>query len=118
MDAPSLTVREWAGSDPERIVLGHGLEGTLPEGYLPFDSIDAVLRHLYEEKKQSLLVEGGARTLQSFLDAGLWDELCVETAPFSLGEGVRAPQLPGGLRLVRQEEYDGRTILTYERNSQ
>ena len=66
VDAPSLTVREWAGSDPERIVLGHGLEGTLPEGYLPFDSIDAVLRHLYEEKKQSLLVEGGARTLQSF----------------------------------------------------
>ena len=48
VDAPSLTVREWAGSDPERIVLGHGLEGTLPEGYLPFDSIDAVLRHLYE----------------------------------------------------------------------
>ena len=46
VDAPSLTVREWAGSDPERIVLGHGLEGTLPEGYLPFDSIDAVLRHL------------------------------------------------------------------------
>lgn len=118
VDAPSLTVREWAGSDPERIVLGHGLEGTLPEGYLPFDSIDAVLRHLYEEKKQSLLVEGGARTLQSFLDAGLWDELRVETAPFCLGEGVRAPQLPGGVRLVRQEEYDGRTIQFYERNGQ
>ena len=110
--------REWAGSDPERIVLGHGLEGTLPEGYLPFDSIDAVLRHLYEEKKQSLLVEGGARTLQSFLDAGLWDELRVETAPFCLGEGVRAPQLPRGVRLVRQEEYDGRTIQFYERNGQ
>ena len=77
-----------------------------------------MLRHLYEEKKQSLLVEGGARTLQSFLDAGLWDELRVETAPFCLGEGVRAPQLPGGLRLVRQEEYDGRTIQFYERNGQ
>ena len=116
VDKPSLTVRQWAGPGPERIVLGHGLDTALPEGYHPFDSIDGVLRHLYEEKKQSLLVEGGARTLQSFLDAGLWDELRVETAPFCLGEGVRAPQLPRGLRLSRQERYDGRTIQTYERN--
>ena len=43
---------------------------------------------------QSLLVEGGACLLQSFIDADLWDEVHVETAPFLLKNGVQAPILP------------------------
>ena len=52
-----------------------------------------VLRELAARKIDSLLVEGGARLLRSFLDEGLWDEARVETSPVLLGEGVEAPVL-------------------------
>lgn len=115
VDSPRLTVREWSGNDPERIVLGRVSQKEIPDGFVAFDNIEAALRHLYAEKKQSLMVEGGATTLQSFLDSGQWDEIRVETASFCLGDGIRAPQLPRNLRLVKAEHYDDRTIMTYER---
>ena len=48
---------------------------------------------LYREGIIGLLVEGGTATLQSFIDAGLWDETRIETAPVELGDGVAAPVL-------------------------
>ena len=42
---------------------------------------------------QSLLVEGGAQTLQSFIDADLWDEMFIERSDMVLGDGVRAPKI-------------------------
>ena len=44
------------------------------------DIIPQILSHLHARGIQSLLVEGGARLLQSFIDAGAWDEAYVETA--------------------------------------
>lgn len=114
-DRPQLNVREWAGRDPERILLSHASDENIPDGFAHFSTIEAVLQHLYAERKQSLLVEGGAQTLQSFLDADCWDAIRVETAPFCLGEGIRPPQLPPHLRQISRAEYDGRIITTYER---
>lgn len=108
-DKPSLTTREWSGKSPERIVLTHHSEG-VPEGFKQFDSIDAVLNHLYEEQKQSLIVEGGAKVLQQFIDRSLWDEIRVEIAPITISEGVKAPSLPVNAKLNRHEEYDGNII--------
>ena len=65
---------------------------------------------------QSLLVEGGASTLQSFLDADCWDAIRVETGTISVPCGTRAPQLPKDIRLVDREIFDGNIIETYERN--
>lgn len=113
-DHPQLNVRLWTGRDPERIVLTHQ-PASVPEGFSAFDSIDAVLDHLYAEGKQSLIVEGGAQTLQAFLDRGLWDELRVETAPLVINEGVRAPQMPGGIELESQQDYDGQIIRVYRK---
>lgn len=59
--------------------------------------ISQLLKSLYDEGVTSLLVEGGAVTLQSFIDAGYWDEAYVETAPLVLHEGVRAPALSQAL---------------------
>lgn len=108
-DHPQLNTRDWSGSNPERIVLTHNQE-CVPEGFLSFDSIDKALTHLYDEQKQSLIVEGGANVLQQFIDRDLWDEIRMETAPFSITEGVRAPQLPDNARLYKKEEYDGNSI--------
>lgn len=100
---PQLTTRCWAGDSPERLVLRH--PGT----------IAGVLEHLYAEGKQSLIVEGGAKTLRSFLEADMWDEIRVETAPVVLTGGTPAPALPADIRLADMQEYDGNQIITYRR---
>ena len=102
-DQPQLNVRDWVGSDPERIVLSHQT------------SIGEVLHRLYETGRQSLIVEGGSRTLQSFLQQGLWDEIRIETAPLTVGEGTPAPQIPAGARVVQCHCYDGNVIMVWEK---
>lgn len=104
---PQLNVREWSGTDPERIVLRHP------------DTPQRILDRLFEEHKQSLIVEGGAVTLNSFLSAGLWDEIRVETALDQvISEGTHAPQLPSNLVLLSQKVYDHQLICTYERKEE
>ena len=106
---PQLNTRDWAGKSPRRIVLDShhpaftGLDFSKPV-------IPQVLDWLYAEKCQSLIVEGGRATLQSFIDAGMWDEIRVETAPVTVSDGTPAPQLPTGIRLASQKEYDGNII--------
>ena len=56
-----------------------------------------LLQRLYEEGILSLLIEGGAATLSSFLSLGLYDRLLVEVALKTLGEGVLAPAIPSAL---------------------
>lgn len=101
---PSLTTRYWPGPDPQRIVLGNGMD------------IHRLMEELYQRQVQSLVVEGGAKTHLSFIAAGLYDEIRVETAPFLVGDGTPAPHLPGGLRLESQQHYDGNTITNYRRD--
>lgn len=120
LDNPSLTVRRWAGNSPVRITLDRDLR--IPEYYnlkdgsvptLIFTSREAesrpgleyirldfgqpvlpqVLHQLYLRRVDSLLVEGGATLLKHFLKEDLWDEARVETSPFDLTGGVRAPEM-------------------------
>ncbi len=109
MEHPQLTVREWSGPNPEKLVLT-----SQPTKAGEYATPAEILSHLYAEKKQSLIVEGGAKTLQSFLDAGLWDEIRIESAPFTVNEGIEAPKLPENIRVVKVEKYVN-TIITYER---
>ncbi len=108
-ERPQLTTRDWAGPSPRRIVIDSrhpafpGLDFSRPV-------IPQILEWLYNEKCQSLIVEGGAKTLQSFIDAGLWDEIRVETAPVTVTEGTPAPKLPANTRLITQNDYDGNII--------
>lgn len=100
---PRLTVREWSGPDPLRLVLHGGI--TLPR----------LLADLHQQHVQSLMVEGGAKTLQSFIDAGLWDEIRVETSCLLVSEGTKAPVLPAGLTLWQHEVYDDNVVDTFGR---
>ena len=109
LEHPQLTVREWSGPNPEKLVLT-----SHPTREGEYATPAEALAHLYEEKKQSLVVEGGVKTLQSFLDAGLWDEIRIETAPFTVGKGIEAPKLPEKVRITKVEKYVN-TIVTYER---
>ena len=71
-----------------------------------------ILDELYATSVQSLIVEGGAKTLNSFINLGLWDEIRVETAPFAIGKGVAAPRLPDNAVVQTRETVDGNEIKT------
>ncbi len=98
---PLLTVREWCGPNPSRLVIDR-------QHPLNLDSLHA-------HGIQSLIVEGGSKTLQSFIDQSLWDEIRVETAPFTVTDGTRAPLLPGNAVLRSREQYDGNQIDRFQR---
>ncbi len=70
-------------------------EGSFVEAVaLDFDNLlPSLLTYLSEQKINSLFIEGGAKTLQMFIDSGLYDEIEREISPIILGEGIPAPQI-------------------------
>ena len=93
-DKPSLTVREWYGSSPKRYVVS-SQSLTLPDGFhlIQTTRVEGILKRLYEDGIQTVLVEGGAELLQSFIDSGEWDECYVEKGDLTLCGRVKAPVL-------------------------
>jgi diaminohydroxyphosphoribosylaminopyrimidine deaminase/5-amino-6-(5-phosphoribosylamino)uracil reductase len=55
--------------------------------------IPQILTHLHALQIQSVIVEGGSKTLQSFVDSKLWDEARVFVGDKTFGRGVEAPRL-------------------------
>ncbi|MFT3753088.1 MAG: RibD family protein [Paludibacter sp.] len=121
LDNPSLTVRNWSGKSPIRIAIDR--QGRIPENFnikdgsiptlifterpyldaknleyiqVEFDgrNLNIILRKIYERNIHSVLVEGGATILNSFIEAGLWDEANIEISPVCINEGVAAPKIP------------------------
>jgi diaminohydroxyphosphoribosylaminopyrimidine deaminase / 5-amino-6-(5-phosphoribosylamino)uracil reductase len=119
-DDPALTTRLWAGSNPTRVVLcgEHDIpsdtailnneartivfnqvkEQPGDPGFIRLNkeqpAIPQVLNHLYELKIHSVLVEGGSQLLQSFIDAGLWDEArIIKNHGLRIQDGLAAPVL-------------------------
>jgi len=129
-DNPSLTVRDWTGRNPTRIVIDRFLR--LNDHLQLFDKKERticynMLKHeehknlllvrinennfqhelvhdLFKRNIQSVIVEGGAQTLQLFMEANLWDEARVFTSKRSFGEGIKAPTIKG--RLLAEEDIE------------
>jgi len=109
-DDPQLTARDWSGKNPIRLIIDHNL--SLNEELKIFDDeqktivfhsqdqntekdgveliqlkrdnfLGDMMQYLHKEKIQSVLIEGGTQTVQSFIYAGLWDEARIFTAPIS-----------------------------------
>ncbi len=99
---PQLNVRHWDGPDPKRLVIDH---------QHPLN-----LESLHAHNIQSLIVEGGAETLRSFLVQNLYDEIRVETnTMMTVSGGTRAPQIPKNVEVVSSKRYDGNVIVVYKR---
>ena len=97
---PQLTVRDWTGPNPKRMVV----DRTHPLN----------LGSLHAHNIQSLIVEGGAQTLKSFLVQDLWDEIRVETnMGITVKGGTRAPQLTANAQVLSQQVYDKNVIVNY-----
>jgi len=140
LDNPALTARLWPGPNPIRLVIDKDLQ--LPPDLQLFDktvptivfnnhrhdlkssiqhyqlSTDSSLIHqlvvaLHQLKIQSVLVEGGSRLLQSFIDEDYWDEARIITGDdLEIPSGLPAPQLEHA-RLVSRESLLSDTIRYY-----
>lgn len=138
-DNPQLNVRLVKGRNPKRAVIDKNLD--LPTHLNLFDnSIETfvfnavktdfqdktlwvsiedfdyflpqyVLFQLYLQDIQSVIIEGGAKTLQTFIDADLWDEARIFTSPIFWEEGIKAPQIKGNVKEQISLSNDQLTIL-------
>ncbi|WP_066758066.1 bifunctional diaminohydroxyphosphoribosylaminopyrimidine deaminase/5-amino-6-(5-phosphoribosylamino)uracil reductase RibD [Crocinitomix algicola] len=121
IDNPELTCRDYDGTSPTRFVIDQKLRLDYPafkvgdrknqtyiltekqvisNGKLQFlspenFSIKAILKKIYTLEIQSLIVEGGAFTIQKFLDENIWDEARILTGIRDLKDGVKAPTIKG-----------------------
>ena len=95
-DRPQLTTREYPGKNPQRFVMQRGddLISELPYIPLPDDAEEAT-KVLYQLGIQSVIIEGGKRTLEKFLAMDLWDETRILVGSQTWGKGLPAPTLPG-----------------------
>lgn len=103
IDNPRLDVRLWAGKNPRRITLPHHAD------------LPALMAQLRAEGITSLMVEGGQKLLESFLQLGLYDEIRVETAERTIGAGLRAPEIPDGMFSYYSETCRGNRISYFRR---
>lgn len=122
-DNPSLTVRNWTGNNPIRIVLDK--DNLLSENYKVFNkqaqtiivketTAKNICKQLYSANINSVIVEGGAKTLQMFINEGVWDEARVFYGSILFGNGVKAPIFTGDLTLEKKIDTD---ILKIYKNS-
>ncbi len=140
-DNPSLTVRDWTGRNPIRIVIDRNssLPGTLSlfdgrqkticytttknetHKNLDFVKLNEISfqRELIDDLRkrniQSLFIEGGATTLQQFITSGLWDEARVFTSDQEFGSGIPAPQFNGNL--ISRESVFNDTLTIHTNNN-
>jgi diaminohydroxyphosphoribosylaminopyrimidine deaminase/5-amino-6-(5-phosphoribosylamino)uracil reductase len=70
--------------------------------------LDAILVNLYQRGVQSVLVEGGAALLTSFLEKNYWDEARILHAPWGLSEGLAGPTLQNGIKIAEEKIADNR----------
>ncbi len=138
-DNPSLTTRDWRGTDPVRIVIDRELrlEGNLNlfdgsvrticftekeaqnQENLRFIQLaelnpESILESLAKHRINSLIIEGGTTLINSFIEADLWDEARVFSAKTTFGEGIEAPE-------IKSEPFTTESVfedqLTYYRNT-
>jgi diaminohydroxyphosphoribosylaminopyrimidine deaminase/5-amino-6-(5-phosphoribosylamino)uracil reductase len=140
-DNSKLDVRHWQGKSPLRVILDsslkikkdfHVLDGSLPtliatavtdtsqyvKGIMyevidfSANPVEQICSILHKHQILSVLVEGGAQTLQAFIDSSLWDEARVFTGPRTFKNGIVAPKFSGSL--LQTESIITDTLHTYQ----
>lgn len=94
-DQPQLNTRLFPGKDPKAFVISRKSENSsaIPFDILPW-ALDEIMAILHDRKIQSVIVEGGKKTLEHFIEQDLWDEARILTGDQKWGRGLPAPKLP------------------------
>jgi diaminohydroxyphosphoribosylaminopyrimidine deaminase/5-amino-6-(5-phosphoribosylamino)uracil reductase len=117
-DNPSLTARDWIGKNPVRVVIDKDEKLSknltvfndesetiiLTDKNIDFsqNSAKEICDVLFKNEITSVIIEGGTKTLQTFINANLWDEARVFTGENNLKEGIRAPKFSG--KIISEEK--------------
>ena len=132
-DNPSLTVRNWTGNNPIRIVLDQ--KKRIPKESPIFDTqantlliskdtinfknaiASEIADFLFKNEIQSVIIEGGRQTLQTFIDANIWDEARVFKGAKALKNGIKAPLITS-VNAKKEQLLDDQllTFLNYDYN--
>ncbi|GAA3577391.1 bifunctional diaminohydroxyphosphoribosylaminopyrimidine deaminase/5-amino-6-(5-phosphoribosylamino)uracil reductase RibD [Snuella lapsa] len=115
-DNPSLTARDWVGNNPIRVIINktgnlsndHNIFNNQAETlvlsdktHIDWNSKSTIAQQicnvLHERDINSIIIEGGLQTLQSFINENLWDEARVFTGNCCFHKGIKAPDLNGHL---------------------
>lgn len=93
-DKPQLTTRLYPGKDPQRYLMQRGDEqiAPLPCTLTP-SNVEECLHIMYDNRVQSVIIEGGRKTLDMFITSGLWDEARILVGSQYWGKGLPAPVL-------------------------
>ncbi len=131
-DNPTLNVRTWTGNNPVRIVIDRILKipkdynilndviktivfselkpvnnsyKNVTFEYINFNKNvpEQICEILYRYEIQSVIIEGGKQTLQSFIDANLWDEAFIFEGKTTFGKGLEAPKL--NAKLIKSKKF-------------
>jgi len=140
-DNPKLNARTWKGNNPVRIVLDRNLKistnNNLFDGSVKtivlteikkqnsenlfFEVIDflknigsQICDVLYKHQIQSVIIEGGSKTLQSFINEELWDEAHVFKGTTTFSKGVKTPNFKGIVANSKTIKEDTLTIYKNE----
>lgn len=124
IDNPQLNARLWTGNHPVRLILDKELkldktlhlfdgnqrtivftekqkagEHNLEFIEVPFDSNlpQSILSRLFELHIQSVIIEGGKSTLETFMQRDLWDEARIFTSSGFWNSGIQSPEIYGNL---------------------
>ena len=100
--APSLAFTESGTSALPGVLAFSGTEPVL-------GLIDIAINH--EKEISSIIVEGGAQTLNTFINENIWDEIKVFKSNKRLGNGINAPEIK--LLSNNEEKIKGDTLITY-----
>jgi diaminohydroxyphosphoribosylaminopyrimidine deaminase/5-amino-6-(5-phosphoribosylamino)uracil reductase len=76
----------------------------------PFN-LNTFLDYCFINQIQSIIVEGGKKTLQNFIDNNFWDESRIFTAQIKLNDGVTSPELNSKSQMVKN--FDGDELKFY-----
>lgn len=123
-DDPMLDTRLWPGNSPRpssfespRLPADARIMRRNPILRHKNETLPDFLRRIYsDEKVTSMIVEGGRITLQEYIDAGLFDEIRIETSPATIGRGTSAPEIsrsPLTLTMTECRQADGNSIRVY-----
>jgi diaminohydroxyphosphoribosylaminopyrimidine deaminase/5-amino-6-(5-phosphoribosylamino)uracil reductase len=58
-----------------------------------YDKMELILRSLYDLKLQSVIIEGGAKTIKNFLDHDSWDSIRIFKSNQNLKNGIKSPKI-------------------------
>ena len=122
-DNPKLNARNYFGKSPIRVIIDRGLK--IPKDFNLYDGeletiiftekdksseikklifqkinfsknvVKQICDVLYEKDIQSIIIEGGTKTLQSFIDENIWDEARVFVGDSIFETGLKSPDLDG-----------------------